>query len=77
MKHALVVCLLCLPAQSQQPPTPNELLGEPFYVKTIWLIAGKGDWDFVKIDPACRQLFIARGNQVRAADIDTGLTDGH
>lgn len=85
MKPALVVCLLCLPAclpaqvtptSAQPTPAPTELLGQPFYVKAIWPIAGKGSWDFVKVDPAYRQLFIAHGNQVQAVNIETGLVDG-
>lgn len=85
MKLALVVCLLCLPvcapaqtapASAQTAPTATEMLGEPFVVKTTWPIAGKGDWDFVKVDPAYRQLLIAHGNQVQAVDIETGLVDG-
>jgi DNA-binding beta-propeller fold protein YncE len=80
MKKFLVVCLLCLLGSAtllaQEIPHPTELPGQVFQVKTIWPIDGGGDWDFIKVDPAYRRLYIAHGNVVQAVDLETGLVTG-
>ena len=77
MTRGLLFCLLgSAILASAQGPKPTELLGEPFEVKTIWTLDGKGSWDFVKMDPGNRQLLVARGNRVQAVDIETGLVTG-
>jgi DNA-binding beta-propeller fold protein YncE len=69
---ASLFLLACAIAPAQQPPLPTEILGEPFLVKSTWILPGNESWDFVKLDPAAGQLFVARGEHVQVVDLETG-----
>jgi hypothetical protein len=75
MRCILPFCLLaCLPLVAQQAPIPTatELPGSAFSIKKTWLIGGAGNWDYLTIDPAAKNLYIAHGASVQIVDIDSG-----
>ena len=65
-----------LAAQVAPIPSSDELSGQPFAIKNKWVIGGTGDWDYLTLDPAARQLFIAHGTTVQVVDIETGAVVG-
>ena len=68
----------CATAAAQTAPIPsaNELPGRPFAIKKTWVIGGAGNWDYLTLDPAARQLFIAHQSHVQVIDIDSGSVAG-
>lgn len=70
--------LLCAAASAQQAPIPGagELPGRPFSIRNKWIIGGAGDWGYLTLDTAARQLFIAHGPQVQVVDLETGTVAG-
>jgi DNA-binding beta-propeller fold protein YncE len=65
-----------LAAQTAPIPSANELPGRPFAIKKTWVIGGNGNWDYLTLDPAARQLFIAHQTRVQVVDIDSGTVAG-
>jgi DNA-binding beta-propeller fold protein YncE len=82
MKRVSILCLLdlCLMASTALPaqriPAPTELPGNPFFIKHTWMIGGEGNWDYMVLDPARLQLFIAHGPVVQVVDVESGAVAG-
>jgi YVTN family beta-propeller protein len=73
----LVPALLgCLTLAAQQFPEPTELAGKPFAIKKTWVVGGEGNWDYLTLDPAALQLFVAHGPVVQVVDVGTGTVTG-
>lgn len=73
MKRLLALGLaLCFAAQAQILPTPTELPSQPFFVKHTYLLGGKGDWNYLALDPTAQQLFVAHSKTVQVVDVETG-----
>lgn len=78
MKSVSALCLLdlCLMASTALPaqriPAPTELPGNPFFIKHTWVIGGEGNWDYMVLDPARLQLFVAHGPVVQVVDVESG-----
>lgn len=78
MKTVSALCLLdlCLMASTtlsaQRIPAPTELPGNPFFIKHTWTIGGDGNWDYMVLDPARLQLFVAHGPVVQVVDVESG-----
>jgi len=72
---ALAACALAA-AQEAPIPAATELSGHPFAIKNNWVIGGTGNWDYLTLDPAARQLFIAHGQTVQVVDIGSGSVVG-
>lgn len=79
MKRLLAAALLvCATAAAQEAPIPtaSELAGRPFAIQHKWIIGGLGDWDYLTLDAATRQLFIAHGPTVQVVDVESGSVAG-
>ena len=77
MKKLFALCLLASAAlTAQQIPGATELPNRPFFIKKTWFIGGAGNWDYLTMDPAAQQLFIAHGTQVQVVDVATGAVAG-
>lgn len=79
MMRWLALCLLgcaALSAQEAPIPTVDEIGGQPFAIKNKWRIGGPGNWDYLTVDPAARQLFIAHQSAVQVVDLTTGQLIG-
>jgi DNA-binding beta-propeller fold protein YncE len=50
----------------------SELPGRPFAIQKKWIIGGTGNWDYLTLDVAARQLFIAHGTTVQVVDLEGG-----
>ena len=79
MRRMVAVCLLAgagLAAQEAPIPSADELSGRPFAIKKTWVIGGLGNWDYLTLDSAARQLFIAHQTRVQVVDVDSGSVAG-
>lgn len=77
MDNLLVFCLLASAAlPPQEIPAPTELFGQPFFIKQNRIVGGAGNWDYLIVDPAARQLLIAHGLVVQVIDLDTDTLTG-
>jgi DNA-binding beta-propeller fold protein YncE len=63
-------------AQVAPIPSSDELSGHPYAIKKTWVIGGAGEWDYLTLDPAARQLFITHQTRVQVMDVDTGTVAG-
>lgn len=63
-------------AQQAPIPAPNELPGQPFAIKKTWVIGGLGNWDYLTLDPAARELFVTHQTKVQVVDVDSGTIAG-
>lgn len=63
-------------AQEAPIPMAGELSGRPFAIQNKWVIGGTGDWGYLTLDTAARQLFIAHGATVQVVDLSTGAIAG-
>jgi DNA-binding beta-propeller fold protein YncE len=71
------MCLLAGTALfAQEIPAPTELPGDPFFIKHTWVIGGEGNWDYMVMDPARLQLFVAHGPVVQVVDVEAGTVAG-
>ena len=73
------VCLLAatgMAAQVAPIPRPDELPGRPYAIEKKWVIGGSGNWDYLTLDPAARQLFVTHQNTVQVVDVDSGAVAG-
>jgi DNA-binding beta-propeller fold protein YncE len=70
--------LSCTAICAQEAPIPaaDELNGHPFAIRQTWVIGGTGNWDYLTLDAAARQLFIAHQNTVQVVDVTTGQVSG-
>jgi len=62
--------------QTPVPPPPTATPSHPFFITKTWLIGGVGDWDYLTMDPAARELFIAHGPMVQVVNVDSGTVVG-
>ena len=77
MRMCLASCLLvCASLAAQRAPSPTDLAGHPFYIKKNWIVGGGGSWDYLTMDPAAGQLFIAHGPLVQVVNAATGTLAG-
>ena len=77
MRRAFALCLLgCATLAAQRLPAPTELPGQPFFIKKTWVIGGEGNWDYMALDPAHLQLFVAHGPVVQVVDVNAGAVSG-
>ena len=77
MKRLFALCLLASATlTAQQIPGATELPGSPFSIKKTWIIGGVGSWDYLTLDPAARQLFIAHGSIMQVVDVTAGTVAG-
>src|SRR3569833_885998 len=58
------------------PPPPTATPAHPFFITKTWVIGGVGDWDYLTMDAATREFFIALGPRVQAVDVDSGTVAG-
>ncbi len=65
-----------LAAQVAPIPSASELPGSPFAIRKTWMIGGKGNWDYLTIDPITRQLFVTHQTTVQVVDLDSGTVAG-
>lgn len=65
-----------LMAQEAPIPQPEALPGSPFSIRNEWVIGGAGNWSYLTLDPAARQLLIPHQRQVQVVDIETGAVAG-
>jgi DNA-binding beta-propeller fold protein YncE len=74
-----IVCLLSLFLSSSYPllfaadPVSS---GPGLHVVKTYAVGGEGWWDYVKIDPDSRRLYISRGTHVMVLDADSGKIIG-
>ena len=70
--------LSCAALMAQVAPIPRaeELPGSPFAIRKTWVIGGNGEWDYLTLDPAARQLFVTHRTRVQIVDIDSGTVAG-
>jgi len=47
-----------------------------YHILHTWTLGGDGGWDYVKIDPDARRLYIARATRVMVIDADSGESVG-
>lgn len=77
---ASLALLVCAAAPGQQltpvPPPATGLPSHPFFITKTWVIGGVGDWDYLTMDPAAQELFIAHGPAVQVVDVETGTVAG-
>ena len=77
MKRLFALCLLASATlTAQQIPGATELPGSPYAIKKTWIIGGVGSWDYLTLDPAARQLFIAHGSIMQVVDVTAGTVAG-
>jgi DNA-binding beta-propeller fold protein YncE len=79
MRKALSLFLLgCaqLAAQSPFPQNSTALPDHPWFIKKTWIIGGRGNWDYLTMDPAASRLYIAHGPEVQVVDAETGNLAG-
>jgi DNA-binding beta-propeller fold protein YncE len=73
MRKLLFISLLaCVPLAAQEIPKSTALPGDPFFIKQTWSIGGAASWDYLSIDPAAQQLYIAHGPVVQVVNIESG-----
>ncbi len=74
----VVWLLLAAGLAAQEAPIPrvDELPGQPYAIKNKWIIGGTGDWDYLTLDPAARQLFVTHQSRVQVVDLDSGTVAG-
>jgi DNA-binding beta-propeller fold protein YncE len=72
----LAVCGVASAQLTPVPPPSTATPSHPFFITKTWYIGGIGDWDYLTIDPAANQLFIAHGSQVQVVDLEAGTVDG-
>jgi len=79
MRRLLSLLLLTTAiAAAQQAPIPmaDEIGGHPYSIRDKWVIGGAGNWDYLALDPAARQLFIAHQTEVQVVDLEGGQLSG-
>ena len=48
-----------------------------YRILTRYEIGGEGGYDYLRVDPAARRLYVSRGAQVEVLDVDSGRRVGH
>lgn len=72
----LIVCSIASAQLSPFPPPSTALPSHPFFITNSWIVGGVGDWDYMTMDPAANQLFIAHGPSVQVVDVESGTIAG-
>jgi DNA-binding beta-propeller fold protein YncE len=72
----LLACGVMAAAQMAPIPRADELPGRPFAIQKTWVIGGTGNWDYLTVDPAARQLFVTHQTRIQVVDIDSGAVAG-
>jgi DNA-binding beta-propeller fold protein YncE len=75
MKRLLIslsLCLLCCQLLLAADPVP----GPGLHLVKTYAVGGEGWWDYLKIDPDSRRLYISRGTHVMVMDADSGKVVG-
>lgn len=72
----LAACGVTSAQLSPVPPPSTALPAHPFFITKTWYVGGAGDWDYLTIDPAANQLFIAHGTEVQVVDVESGTLAG-
>lgn len=72
----LAVCGVASAQLSPVPPPATATPSHPFFITKTWYIGGIGDWDYLTIDPAANQLFIAHAAEVQVVDVESGTVAG-
>ena len=75
MRTALLFLFCCCGLAAQIPP-PTGTPSQPFFIKQTWIIGGRGNWDYLTLDPAANRLYIAHGAEVQVVDTETGNLAG-
>jgi len=70
---SLMVCLLSSHALLAADPPSS---GPGLHVIKTYAIGGEGWWDYIKMDPDSRRLYISRGTHVMVMDADSGKIVG-
>jgi DNA-binding beta-propeller fold protein YncE len=47
-----------------------------YHLVNTWTLGGEGGWDYLKVDPDARRLYIARATRVMVVDTDSGKPVG-
>jgi len=47
-----------------------------YHILHTWMLGGDGGWDYLKVDPDARRLYIARATRVMVIDADSGKPVG-
>lgn len=78
LRWCALALLAAVSLHAQEAPIPmvDEISGRPFAIQKTWVIGGVGDWGYLTLDTAARQLFIAHGPTVQIVDIDSGTVLG-
>ena len=79
LRSWLAACLVwafALHAQVAPIPRADELGGRPFAIQKTWVIGGTGNWDYLTVDPAARQLFVTHQTRIQVIDIESGAVAG-
>jgi DNA-binding beta-propeller fold protein YncE len=74
--YLAVGLLACAALMAQQIPGATELPSHPFFIKKTWPIGGEGSWDYLSLDSAASQLFIAHGAKVQVVNVESGALAG-
>jgi len=77
MKKLLIFgVLVCAAVAAAQIPAPTETPGSPYSIQKTWFTGGVGTWDYLTVDSAAHQLFIAHGASVQVVDLESGALAG-
>jgi hypothetical protein len=78
MRRVLLSLLLTSAAAAQVAPIPmsDEIGGQPYAIRNKWVIGGNGNWDYLTVDPAAHELFIAHQTEVQVVDLAGGQVSG-
>src|SRR5580704_19416842 len=76
MRRALALLPLACATLAAQIPPPDALPDHPFFIKKAWIIGGRGNWDYLTIDPTAGRLYIAHAAEVQVVDVETGNLAG-
>ena len=63
-------------AQVAPIPHSDETTGSPYAIRKSWVIGGTGNWDYLTLDSAARQLFVTHQVKVQVVDLDSGNVVG-
>ena len=72
----LAVCGVAFGQLTPVPPPSTAMPSHPFFILKTWIIGGVGNWDYMTMDPAANQLFIAHGPTVQVVDVASGTVAG-
>ena len=50
--------------------------GPSYHILDTWTLGGDGGWDYLKVDPDARRLYITRATRVMVVDADSGKSVG-